>query len=104
MCFWLLSQSLLVGLTTPLVRSHTMRRSLHHDAFGIWSSIGLWGNAQATAALVYHALLATPGAAGDAGVGHGSSGHPDDIDEQRTSSPINWRSAFENARVVGKII
>src|SRR6266487_6477843 len=43
-------------------------------------------------------------AARDAGVGHGCSGHPDDIDEQRASSPIDWWSAFKNARVVGEIV
>ena len=24
--------------------SHTLRRNLHHTAFWIWRSIGLWGN------------------------------------------------------------
>ena len=37
-------------------------------------------------------------------VGHWCSWHADDIDEQRTSSPINWRSTFKQARVVGEII
>jgi hypothetical protein len=49
-------------------------------------------------------LLATPGTARSAGVGHGRSGHANDIDEQRTSSTICWRSAFKEVRVVGKII
>src|SRR6266480_6058331 len=53
---------------------------------------------------IYPALLATPSPARGTGVGHGSSGHPDDVDKQGASSPIGWRSAFENARVVGEIV
>src|SRR5437867_1585172 len=54
---------------------------------------------------ISHALVAAAEpTARDAGVGHGGSWHANDIDEQRTSSPIDWRSAFENASVVGKII
>jgi hypothetical protein len=49
-------------------------------------------------------LLATIGTARGTGVGHGRSGHANDIDEQRTSSPISWRSAFQEVHVVGKII
>src|SRR5438094_5002073 len=52
----------------------------------------------------FHLPPATISPARDSGIGHRSSGHPDDIDEQRTSSPTRWRSAFKNARVVGKII
>src|SRR5438093_4975426 len=60
---------------------------------------------QATAALIYHALVAaTKSPARDTGVGHRSSGHPDNIDEQRASSPVGWRSAFNEPRVVGEII
>jgi len=60
---------------------------------------------QATAALIYHALVAaTKSPARDTGVGHRSSGHPDNIDEQRASSPVGWRSAFKEPRVVGEII
>src|SRR5438094_753170 len=59
---------------------------------------------RATAVFIYHALLATPGTARDASVGHGSGGHPDDVDKQGASSPIGWRSAFKNARVVDEIV
>ena len=59
---------------------------------------------RATAVFIYHAILATPGTARDTGVGHWCSGHPDDIDKQRASSPIDWWSAFKEARVVGEII
>src|SRR2546430_11967008 len=73
--------------------------------FGISPSIGLWGNIPLESVFISHALVAaTEATARDAGVGHGCSWHPDDINEQRTSSPISWRSAFKNARVVGKII
>src|SRR5207249_7320114 len=48
--------------------------------------------------------LATPGTTRDAGVGHGCRWHPDDIDEQGASSAIDWRSAFQEAHVVGEII
>src|SRR4029077_287906 len=47
---------------------------------------------------------ATPCAARNTGVGHGSSRHANNIDEQRASSSISWRSAFQEAHVVGKII
>jgi hypothetical protein len=48
--------------------------------------------------------LAAPGTARGTGVGHGSSGHANDIDEQRTSSSISWRRAFQEPHVVGEII
>src|SRR4029450_11094332 len=55
--------------------------------------------------VIYDALVAaTIITARNAGVGHGSSGHANNIDEQRTSSPISWRSAFQEPRVVGKIV
>jgi hypothetical protein len=57
------------------------------------------------AVVIYDALVAaTKGPARNAGVGHGSRWHADDIDKQRTSSPISWRSAFQEAHIVGKII
>ena len=68
-------------------------------------SIGLWGNkVPGAAAFIYNALLATPGTTRDAGVGHGCRWHPDDIDEQGASSAIDWRSAFQEAHVVGEIV
>ena len=79
---------------------------------GVISIMLLWdlvvyrtlGQYPSRAGFIYDALVAaTKGPARDAGVGHGSSGHADDIDEQRTSSPIGWWSAFENACVVGEI-
>src|SRR5437667_4864090 len=78
---------------------------LHYAALGISSSIGLWGNILLELRFNNDALVtATKGSARDTGVGHGSSWHPDDINEQRTSAPVDWRSAFKNARVIGKII
>ena len=53
---------------------------------------------------LYQILSASPRPARGAGVGEGCSGHADDIDEQRTSSRIRWRSTFKDARVVGEII
>ena len=64
----------------------------------------LWNSILVGLAFIYSALLATPSPARGTGVRHGSSGHPDDIDEQGTSSPVDWRSAFENPRVVGEIV
>src|SRR5947207_4661314 len=52
----------------------------------------------------FHLPPATKSPARDTGIGHRCSWHPDDVDEQRTSSPVGWRSAFKNARVVGEII
>ncbi len=41
------------------------------------------------AGFIYHVLVAaTEATARDAGVGHRCSWHPDDIDKQRTSSPL----------------
>src|SRR6266508_928001 len=79
--------------------SYTLRRNLHPYPLGICSSIELWDSILVGLAFIYHVLLATPGTARGTGVGHGSSGHPDDVDEQGTSSPISRRSAFKDARV-----
>src|SRR6266567_612131 len=65
---------------------------------------GTLGQYSSRAGFIYDALLATPGTTRDASVGHGCSGHADNVDEQRASSRIDWRSAFEDARVVGQII
>src|SRR6266496_4767973 len=69
-----------------------------------WSSTGRWRYIRREPVFIYRVLSATPGTARGAGVGHRCSRHADDIDEQRTSSSIGWRSTFENARVVGEII
>src|SRR6266403_5871679 len=49
-------------------------------------------------------LLATIGTARGTGVRHGSGRHSDDIDKQRTSSPLGRRSPFQNSRVISEII
>ena len=67
-------------------------------------SIGLLGNISIEPVVIYDALLATIGTTRGTGVGHGRSWHANNIDEQGTSSPVGWRRAFQNARVVGKII
>src|SRR5438876_1654704 len=107
--FRALTNVLLVVLIVPSCRPNgTVSVScviLHYAALGISSSIGLWGNILLELRFNNDALVtATKGSARDTGVGHGSSWHPDDIDKQRASSPTRWRSAFENARVVGEIV
>src|SRR5207248_5960493 len=49
-------------------------------------------------------LLATIGTARNTGVRHWRGGHADDIDEQRTRSPLGRQRAFEDSRVVGEIV
>src|SRR5437899_9937382 len=49
-------------------------------------------------------LLATIGTASNTGVRHGRRGHANDVDEQRTRSPLGRRSPFQNSRVISEII